>query len=187
MKYKECLEYIRSDYYRISGRKNDSIIRMYISTFLDVGYRFMFWYRLSHWDSVFNFFPRILYRYISMKHHIDIERKTKIGYGFKILHGGPIVVNASATIGNNVNICQFSTIGSLVNNAAQIGDNVYIGPSVCIVENVSIGDNATIGAGSVVVKDVPMDSTVAGNPAKIISMKTPGRFVWKRWDMSWNK
>lgn len=83
--------------------------------------------------------------------------------------------------------CQFSTIGSLVNNAAQIGDNIYIGPSVCIVENVSIGDNATIGAGSVVVKDVPMDSTVAGNPAKIISMKTPGRFVWKRWDMSWNK
>ena len=67
-------------------------------------------------------------------------------------------------------------------NAATIGNNVYIGPSVCIVENVHIGDNATVGAGSVVVKDIPENSTAAGNPAKVISMKTPGRFIWRRWE-----
>lgn len=62
-----------------------------------------------------------------------------------------------------------------------IGDNVYIGPSVCIVENVSIGDNATIGAGAVVVKDVPANATVAGVPAKVISEKQPGRYILNKW------
>ena len=46
---------------------------------------------------------------------------------------------------------------------------------------IAYGDNATIGAGAVVVKDVPKDSTVAGNPAKVISMKTPARFIWRKW------
>ena len=54
--------------------------------------------------------------------------------------------------------------------------------TVCIVENIHIGNNATIGAGAIVVKDVPDDSTVAGNPARVISMKTPGRFIWRRWE-----
>lgn len=122
-----------------------------------------------------------------MRHHISIERYTKIGYGFWIVHGGPIVINASAVIGNNVNMCQFSSIGSLSMNAAHIGDNVYIGPSVCIVENVNIGSNVTIGAGAIVVKDLPENCTAAGNPAKVISMITPGRFIWNKWSLSWIK
>lgn len=52
---------------------------------------------------------------------------------------------------------------------------------MCIVENVKIGDGATIGAGSVVVHDVPAGATVAGNPAKVISWKEPGRLVWHKW------
>lgn len=78
-------------------------------------------------------------------------------------------------------MCQFSSIGSLNLNAANIGDNVYIGPSVCIVENVNIGHNVTIGAGAVVVKDIPSDATAAGDPAKVISWKEPGRFILYRW------
>ena len=71
--------------------------------------------------------------------------------------------------------------------AAQIGNNVYIGPSVCIVEDVKIGDGVTIGAGSVIVKDVEAGTTVAGNPAKVISHKELGRLVWRRWNREWNK
>ena len=48
-----------------------------------------------------------------------------------------------------------SSIGSNYKKAAEIGNNVYIGPNVCIVGYVHIGDNAKIGVGAVVVKDVP--------------------------------
>lgn len=46
MSYKECVDYIRSDYYRITGRSNDSLVRMWMAGFLDVGFRFLFWWRL---------------------------------------------------------------------------------------------------------------------------------------------
>ena len=45
----------------------------------------------------------------------------------------------------------------------------------------------TIGAGAVVVKDVEEGCTVAGDPAKVISHKAPGRLVWSKWNREWNK
>jgi len=92
-----------------------------------------------------------------------------------------VVIAGSVKIGNNCTVSQFLTIGSMHNSAAVIGDNVYIGPNVCIVEDVKIGNNVTIGAGAVVVKDIPDNVTVAGVPAKIISENTPGRLVYNRW------
>jgi len=92
-----------------------------------------------------------------------------------------LVINETTVIGNNVNLSQFTTIGSNHGKAATIGDNVYIGPGVCIVEDVVIGNNACIGAGSVVVKDVPENATVAGVPAKVISYKSPGRYIGNRY------
>lgn len=138
---------------------------------------------IFYWGGV----GRILYRRIGSKLRISIQRSTKIGYGFLIAHGGPVVINASAVIGDNVDLYQYTTIGSSFFHAAQIGNNVYIGPSVCIVEDVKIGDGATIGAGTVVVKDVDAGTTVAGNPAKVISHKEPGRLVWRCWNREWNK
>ena len=52
--------------------------------------------------------------------------------------------------------------------APTIGNNVNIGSNTCIIGGISIGDNVIIGAGSVVVKDVPSNVVIAGNPARII-------------------
>lgn len=56
--------------------------------------------------------------------HISIHRQTQIGYGLRIVHNGPIVINVSAIIGDNVDIYQITTIGSMFLKAAQIGNNV---------------------------------------------------------------
>ena len=53
-------------------------------------------------------------------------------------------------------------------NGPIIGDNVYLGANVCIIGDIKIGNNVIVGAGAVVVKDVPDNCIVAGNPARII-------------------
>jgi len=91
-----------------------------------------------------------------------------------------IIIKKSSTA--FVNLSQFTTIGANGGRqAAEIGDNVYIGPNVCIIEYVKIGNNATIGAGSVVTKDIPENATAAGNYAKVLSTNHPGSSVNRRW------
>lgn len=123
----------------------------------------------------------ILYIFNINKRNISISPKTKIGYGLYIGHNGPIVVNPSAIIANNVNLSQFTTIGFNEGKAAVIGNNVYIGPNTCLVENVRLGNNVTISAGSVVTKDIPNNATAVGNYAKVINYNNPGRFILNRW------
>ncbi|WP_256674888.1 serine acetyltransferase [Pseudomonas sp. FSL R10-0071] len=116
-----------------------------------------------------------------MKYGIQIPPHTDIGYGLYIGHGMAVIINPTAIIGNNCNISQFTTIGSNHGKAAVIGDNVYIGPNVCIVEDVTIGNNVTIGAGAIVVKDIPNDATSVGSPSKTINYENPGRYIQNKW------
>ena len=62
-----------------------------------------------------------------------------------------------------------------------IGDNVYIGPNTCIIEDVQIGSNTTIGAGSVVSKSIEGGSTAVGSPCKVIGENQHPEYVHKRW------
>lgn len=116
-------------------------------------------------------FAKYKYRLISRKFGLQINPKTRIGKGFYIYHGIGIIINGSAIIGENVSVSQFTTIGSIKGKAAEIGNNVYIGPGVCIVENVKIGNNVKIGAGTVVINNIPDNSTSVGNPNRIIQKK----------------
>lgn len=57
----------------------------------------------------------------------------------------------------------------------KIGNNVWIGDSAIVCKGVSIGDNSVVGAGSVVTRDIPANTVVAGNPARPIRDINPGR------------
>ena len=50
----------------------------------------------------------------------------------------------------------------------KVGNNVWFGGNVVVLPGITIGDNCTIGAGSVVVKDIPPNSVVVGNPCRVI-------------------
>jgi putative colanic acid biosynthesis acetyltransferase WcaB len=108
---------------------------------------------------------------------IDIPWDTQIGKNIKLIHGQSIVVNHEAVIGNNCTLRTCTTIGNKkltdgsCSNSPKIGHNVDIGANVVIIGEITISDNVVIGAGSVVVKDIPANAIVAGNPAKIIKMQ----------------
>ncbi len=172
--------YIKSDLTRyVENYSNKIFIKQ---LFVNRSFQYTFWLRLTHHKSkLIKYIAIIVHKYLSNKYHIYIPRSLKIGYGFYISHRMCIVINPTVSIGNNVNISQFTNIGSNEGQAATIGDNVYIGPQVCIVEDVKIGNNSTIGAGCVVVKDVPENATVVGTPAKVISYDNPGRYIKRKW------
>ncbi len=104
---------------------------------------------------------------------IELPYKVKIGKGLKLYHGQSLVVNKNTVIGNNCTIRHSTTIGNKTNldgtdtKCPLIGDNVEIGANVCIIGDIIIGNNVKIGAGSVVVKNVPNNCIVVGNPAII--------------------
>ncbi len=127
------------------------------------------------------FISRRLHNHYTIKYGIQIPHDTKIGYGFYIGHGVGVVINGGTTIGNNVNISQFLSIGTNKHTPATIGDNVYIGPNVCIVEDVKIGNDTIIAAGSVVIRDIPQNSTAVGCPAKVIGENKHPEYVHNRW------
>jgi len=81
------------------------------------------------------------------------------------------IVNAKR-IGDHFTVCQLTTIGNGMHGrndlVPTIGNNVSVGANVNIIGDITIGDNVMIGAGSVVVKDVPANCVVAGNPARVI-------------------
>ena len=179
--YKDCIELIRSDYFRYKWHKV-SLFRMFIYSIVTANFGFNFWLRLCQYRGLLYPICSFMHRMYMLRYGIQILPETKIGYGLYISHGFASFVNPAATIGNNCNISQCSTIGSSVGKGAVIGDNVYIGPNTCLIDDITVGNSATIGAGAIVTKDVPENSVVAGNPAHIITSKLkPGAYVEHRW------
>ncbi len=176
---KEAIKMYLSDYKRYTGSSDrGGILKAIVGK--DIRLAYSFWLRLSQRKNPLYPVAKRMHRRLSRKYGIQIPSNTKIGYGLYIGHAVGIVINSGTTIGNNCNISQFLSIGTNTNSPAVIGNNVYIGPNVCIVEGVHIGDNVTIGAGSVVVHDIPDNATVAGCPAKILNYNNPGRFIKNR-------
>ena len=103
---------------------------------------------------------------------MDINPSARMGRGIFIDHGHSLVIGETAVVGDNVSILQNVTLGGTGKDTGdrhpKVGNGVLIGAGAKVLGNIKIGECSRIGAGSVVVKDVPPRTTVAGVPAKVI-------------------
>ncbi|QYR22156.1 serine O-acetyltransferase [Paenibacillus sp. sptzw28] len=115
---------------------------------------------------------------------IEIHPGAKIGDRLFIDHGMGIVIGETCEIGNNVVIYQGVTLGGTGKEKGKrhptIGNNVVIASGAKILGSFTVGDNVNIGANSVVLREVPPNSTVVGIPGRVV--KRNGERIGDRLD-----
>jgi len=135
-------------------------------------------YRIGHrlWNAGRKDFALYLQSLVSRFLQVDIHPAARIGRGIMIDHATGIVIGETAVVGDNCSLLHGVTLGGSGNEQGdrhpKIGCGVMIGAGAKILGNISIGDCARIAAGSVVLKDVATQRTVAGVPARDIGANT---------------
>jgi serine O-acetyltransferase len=127
-------------------------------------------HRIAHalYKARFPLVPRVIAAVARSITGIEIHPAAKIGDGFFIDHGMGVVIGETAEIGDNVTLYQGVTLGgtgfATGKRHPTVQDNVTIGSGAKLLGPITVGHGSKIGANSVVVNDVPPNSTVVGVP-----------------------
>src|SRR5579863_8947255 len=138
------------------------------------GLHAVWFYRVNHWlwNRGFLLLGRWLSQVARFLTGIEIHPGAKIGRRLFIDHGVGVVIGETAVVGEDVTLYQGVTLGGtgkeLGKRHPTIEDNVVVGGGAKILGNITVGKNCRIGAGSVILRNVPEDSTVVGVPGHII-------------------
>ena len=139
--------------------------------FLYSGYHAVCWHRPAHWfyKHKFLFIARMISQFNRFLTGIEIHPGAEIGKNLFIDHGMGIVIGETAEVGDNCTIYHGVTLGGTGKDTGKrhptIGNNVLIGAGAKVLGPFTVGDNARIGANSVVLNEVPPNTTVTGVPA----------------------
>ena len=155
-------------------RQRDPAIHSSMDVFLYPSFKVMLHYRLAH--KLYLKKHYFLARWISQrgvrKTGIEIHPGAQIGKGFFIDHGNGVIIGETTIIGDNVTLYQGVTLGGTGKEQGKrhptIGNNVMISAGAKVLGSFTIGDNSKIGAGSVVLEEVPPNSTVVGVPGRVV-------------------
>lgn len=155
--------------------KNDPAISSRIELLFNYpGVWAIFWYRIANrlYRKNFKSFARLIMGFNQIFTHIDIHPAATIGRRVFIDHGTGVVIGQTAIIEDDVLIYQGVTLGGVSLIAGKrhptIKRGVVIGAGAKILGNITIGENSKVGANSVVVRNVPENSTAIGIPAHVI-------------------
>ncbi|MCA1957253.1 MAG: serine O-acetyltransferase [Nitrospira sp.] len=170
---RKTVQMIRQDLQAVFDRDPAATSRLEV-VLTYAGFHALLAYRIAHWLQAHGvpFLPRFISQVARWLTGIEIHPSAKIGTGFFIDHGMGVVIGETAEIGDYVTLFQGVTLGGTGKERGKrhptIGNHVVIGAGAKILGAIKVGDNVKIGANSVVLKNVPANSTVIGVPARII-------------------
>lgn len=131
-------------------------------------------YRFHHWLWIhgWRFLARFLSQAARLVTGIEIHPGAEIGRRFFVDHGMGVVIGETSIVGDDVTLYQGVTLGGTGKETGKrhptIRNNVVIGAGARVLGNIIVGENSRVGAGSVVLRDVPDNSTVVGVPGHIV-------------------
>lgn len=131
-------------------------------------------HRISHrlWRARLRLLARVLSQFARFYTGVDIHPGALLGRRLFIDHATGVVIGETAIVGSDVTMYQGVTLGGTGKGHGKrhptICDGVFIGNNANVLGNITVGENSRVGAGSVVLADVPPNSTVVGVPAHIV-------------------
>lgn len=166
------IKYVKEEMQIIQER--DAAIHSPWEVFLYPSFKVMLHYRLAHklYLKKHYFMARWISQRAVRKTGIEIHPGAKIGKGLFIDHGNGVIIGETTIIGDNCTLYQGVTLGGTGKEHGKrhptIGNNVMISAGAKVLGSFTIGDNSKIGAGSVVLNEVPPNSTVVGVPGRVV-------------------
>lgn len=142
-------------------------------------------HRLTHylWQRNIKLPARLISQFIRFLTGVEIHPAAKIGRRVFIDHGMGVVIGETAEIGDDCTLYHQVTLGGTSwrkeKRHPTLEDNVVVGAGAAILGPFKIGKNSKIGAGSVVIKEVPPESSVIGVPGRTVHK----RFIDSRYDI----
>ena len=168
---------IRADL--LAARTRDPAARGYAQPFLYYkGFHALQAYRVAHWlweQERYGLAAHLQNR-ISEAFGVDVHPAARIGSGVLIDHGTSVVIGETAVVEDNVSLLHEVTLGGTGKESGdrhpKVRRGVLIGAGAKILGNIEIGIGAKVAACSVVLRDVPPHTTVAGIPARVVGRCT---------------
>lgn len=155
-------------------KERDPAIHSSLEVFLYPSFKVMLHYRIAHrlYCKQHYFLARWISQRAARRTGIEIHPGATIGKGLFIDHGNGVIIGETTIIGDNVTLYQGVTLGGTGKEHGKrhptIGNNVMISAGAKVLGSFTIGDNSKIGAGSVVLSEVPPNSTVVGVPGRVV-------------------
>jgi serine O-acetyltransferase len=155
-------------------KERDPAIKSPMEVFLYPSFKAILRYRVAHklYERKHYFLARWYSQRTVRKTGIEIHPGATIGKGLFIDHGYGVVIGETAVVGDNVTLYQGVTLGGTGKETGKrhptIGNNVMISAGAKIIGSFTVGENSKIGAGSVVLSEIPPNSTVVGVPGRVV-------------------